>query len=127
MYNRQYDQQYDYDGGQFLEQFEDISVNDTFNACSINVSDIFHACSISVNDIFHASINVNSTNVASRESDWLVTFKVNGKDFVTEIDTAAQCNIISLQAIRCLGLEGSIGVSRAMINGAHDEVKKAYG
>ena len=68
---------------------------------------------------------MNSTNI--RESDWLVTFQVNGRDFVTEIDTATQCNIMSLQTVRGLGLESSISVSKAMINGVHDHAERAYG
>ena len=99
-YDQHY-QQYDHNTDQSYEQFEDLSGN----------------------DIFH--VNVNSTNV--RESDWLVTFQVNGRDFVTEIDTAAQCNIMSLQTVRGLGLESSISVSKAMISGVHDHAERAYG
>ena len=61
------------------------------------------------------------------ESDWVVKFSVNGRFFTPEIDTAAQCNIMSLQTAKALGLESDINVSKVLINGVHDETRKAYG
>lgn len=79
---------------------------------------------VSFLDIFSADVNQVKSN---GDTDWLVTFKIKNKSFVAEIDTAAQCNVVSLQTVKHLGLETDIQVSKAMINGVHDEAKQAYG
>lgn len=62
-----------------------------------------------------------------KPDDFNVTFSVQGKSILLEIDTAAQCNVLSLDTIRKLGLMHQIQSSHILINGVHNKSKKVFG
>ena len=63
----------------------------------------------------------------TQASDWQAIFDVNGQQLALEIDTAAHCNVISLNTVRRLGLEDQIVTSNVLINGVHNEAKRPHG
>ena len=76
------------------------------------------------------TVNVNTVNSTKRDmhsDDWYAEFIVNGQSLRLEIDTAAHCNVISLKTVQKLGFEGKILASHILINGVHNEAKRAYG
>ena len=97
----------------------------------------------SVNDVFYFNTALHNDDVVSHvkpahashspvdidlaSDDFTVCFHVKGKALKFHIDTAAQCNVISLDTVNELGLAHAILPSHTLINGIHNTVKQAFG
>ena len=60
-------------------------------------------------------------------NDFDVCVLVNGKQLNLEIDTGAQCNIISRSTVEKLELAHEVKTSNMMISGIHNSPRKAFG
>ena len=88
-------------GAEFIEQFDDVD----------EIVDVFST----------------SDRNSRYEQDWTVDFDVKGHYLRLELDTAAHCNIISLSTVKRLGFSSQISPSNLLINGVHNESRRAYG
>ena len=71
--------------------------------------------------------NTDDSTFAVAHDDFSVTFVVHNKKLALDIDTAAQCNVLSLATVQRLGFSHMIKESNLLINGVHNHSKRAYG
>ena len=91
--------------------------------------------SLSVDDVQNdeSVANVEVSDVCQADTrdyrnEWSVTFDVMGHgSFDVELDTGAQCNVINVKTVEALGLLEDVKPSFVILNGVHNQAKRAMG